>query len=208
MPRVSEQHLADRRQQILDAATRCFIANGFHQTSMQDLIRSAEVSVGTFYRYFRSKTELIRAIAEEIVGELVNEFDLIVNIRPVPALADAMRQALETAEKRLTGGQQARIAVLVWSEALRDPELAELVAAVYRTIRGRFVTLASRARDDGQLPAATDTESVGAALFGFLQGYVLQRLLVGNIDVTAYHAGLTGLLSASPAALSTDHHKP
>ena len=63
MPRVSEAHLAARRQQILDAARVCFTRNGFHATSMQDVIAEAGLSVGAVYRYFRSKEELVAAIA-------------------------------------------------------------------------------------------------------------------------------------------------
>ena len=64
VPRVSEAHLAARRQQILDAARTCFLRNGFHQTSMQDVIREAGLSVGAVYRYFPSKNDLITALAE------------------------------------------------------------------------------------------------------------------------------------------------
>ena len=70
MPRVSEAHLAARRQQILAAARVCFLRNGFHQTSMQDVIREAGLSVGAVYRYFPSKTDLITALAESVVGNV------------------------------------------------------------------------------------------------------------------------------------------
>jgi AcrR family transcriptional regulator len=200
MPRVSDQHLAARRQQILDAATRCFMRNGFHQTSMQDVINEAGLSVGAFYRYFKSKTDLIRAIAMNTVGGLVREFDRIVDQEPLPPLTVALRQALDTAEQR--ADREARIAVQVWGESLRDPELAALVGDMYRTIRERFVTLAARARDAGQLPPDTDPEAVGPVLFGLLQGYLLQRILVGQLDVDSYVAGVTALLPRSSAPAS------
>jgi AcrR family transcriptional regulator len=200
VPRVSEQHLAARRQQIVDAAVVCFVRDGFHRTSMQDVIREADLSVGAFYRYFRSKTELIRAIAEQVVTDLVGDFDALVTVEPMPPLADAIRGGLEAADKRIDGDQRAKIAVQVWGEAVRDPELADLVAGVYRQIRARFALLARRARDAGQLDPDIDPEAVGATLFGLLQGYLLQRLLVGNVDVDAYHSGVKALLTARPSA--------
>lgn len=39
MPKVGEEHLANRRRQILDAAANCFARNGFHRTSMQDIVK-------------------------------------------------------------------------------------------------------------------------------------------------------------------------
>ena len=46
MPKVTEEHLAQRRQQILDAAANCFARNGFHRTSIQDIIKESGVTAG------------------------------------------------------------------------------------------------------------------------------------------------------------------
>lgn len=202
MPRVSEQHLAARRQQIIDAAATCFVRDGFHGTSMQDVIREADLSVGAFYRYFRSKTELIRAIAEQVVSELIEDFNTLVVVEPTPPLLEVIRSGLHTADKRVDGDQRAKIALQVWGEALRDPELGELVAGIYRQIRSRFTAIARRAREAGQLDRGIDPEATGAALFGILQGYLLQRLLVGQLDIDAYASGVAALLGARPSATS------
>ncbi|MGW9069182.1 helix-turn-helix domain-containing protein, partial [Streptomyces yangpuensis] len=52
MARVSQAHLDARRRQILDGATRCFTRNGFHATSMQDVLKEVDLSAGAVYRYF------------------------------------------------------------------------------------------------------------------------------------------------------------
>ena len=41
MPKVSQQHRDARREQIMAAARRCFLRDGFHATSMQDLFAEA-----------------------------------------------------------------------------------------------------------------------------------------------------------------------
>jgi AcrR family transcriptional regulator len=41
VPRVSEQHLAARRQQILDAAAALFAERGLARTSMNDVVRES-----------------------------------------------------------------------------------------------------------------------------------------------------------------------
>src|SRR5699024_4444381 len=65
MPRISDQRRAANRAAIVDAARRCFARDGFHQTSMPDLVAEAGISAGAFYRYFSGKDELIREIARE-----------------------------------------------------------------------------------------------------------------------------------------------
>ena len=56
--------VAARRQEILDAARRAFIARGFHATSMQQIAAESGVSAGNIYRYFPSKEALIASVCE------------------------------------------------------------------------------------------------------------------------------------------------
>ena len=65
LPKVTEEHLEARRQQILEAAFSCFSRQGFHQTRMADICREAQLSPGTVYRYFRSKEEIIEVSCQE-----------------------------------------------------------------------------------------------------------------------------------------------
>ena len=51
-----------KRQQILDGAKRCFLAQGFDGASMNDIVRAAGVSKGTVYAYFPSKEKLFEAL--------------------------------------------------------------------------------------------------------------------------------------------------
>ena len=67
MPRLSEQTRAQRRQHILSSAWTCFSRDGFHATSMDQVIAETGMSSSAVYRYFDSKEELIRASAEEAV---------------------------------------------------------------------------------------------------------------------------------------------
>lgn len=198
MPRVSEEHLATRRRQILDAARSCFARNGFHASSMQDVVVESGLSMGAVYRYFTSKDELIHAIAEEVVGLLVGEVDHLMDARPLPPLTEVMDDVLRIVEAQAGPDGAVRMAIQVWGEALRNPRLSDLVASVYSRFRSAFVRLAAQAREEGQLPAATDPEQVGRALFALVPGYVVQLVLVGGITREDYLAGLAALLASQP----------
>ncbi|MFD0775947.1 helix-turn-helix domain-containing protein, partial [Streptomonospora algeriensis] len=80
MPKVSADYLAARREHILSAAAARFSRDGFHRTSMQDIIDEAGLSAGAVYRYFRGKDEIIAAISLDAAG----------------AVAAIVRGALET----------------------------------------------------------------------------------------------------------------
>jgi AcrR family transcriptional regulator len=192
VPRVSADHLIARREQILDAARACFLRNGIHNTSMQDLIREADLSVGAVYRYFKSKTEIINAIAEEVAGGLIAYLNEVAE-RDLP-LADAMSLALDATDEQLGPDGNFPLALQVWAEASLDPAIGAIVRARYAGLRAVFTAFARNAVRNGELPPDADVDAVGAALFGLMPGYALQRLLGGAPDKDTYLRGLQTLL--------------
>jgi AcrR family transcriptional regulator len=62
----SEQLQAERRTQILDAATQVFAEKGFHRATIPDIARRAEIAVGTIYIYFPSKADLLLGILDRL----------------------------------------------------------------------------------------------------------------------------------------------
>jgi TetR/AcrR family transcriptional regulator, cholesterol catabolism regulator len=56
-----------RRKEIIDKATRVFVKNGFHQTSMHHLAASCGMSIGMIYHYIGSKQDILYLIIKEAV---------------------------------------------------------------------------------------------------------------------------------------------
>ncbi len=202
MPRVSESHLAARRDQILDAATARFAANGFQATGMADVIAASGLSAGAVYRYFRSKDELIAAIVERVVGEAAARFEVLLRQEPVPdpatAVATAVRMVADVAGRGPV--DLTRVAVQAWGEALRNPEVHAVVDRTYRTIRGFFVEVVRRGQQAGTIPADADPLHLGATMLSAVLGFLLQRLLLGDLDPAAYAAALRVTGVGAPAS--------
>jgi AcrR family transcriptional regulator len=49
----------EKRKRILDVATTEFADYGFENTSIQQIAKKAEISVGSVYKYFENKEELL-----------------------------------------------------------------------------------------------------------------------------------------------------
>ena len=64
MPRVKPETSLARRDEILEAAEICFARQGFHQTTIRDVIRESGLSAGCIYGHFATKEDLIQAISE------------------------------------------------------------------------------------------------------------------------------------------------
>jgi AcrR family transcriptional regulator len=64
VPTQTERSTATRRR-ILDAARTLFATKGWAGTSVDEVVRRAEVTKGALYHHFRDKTDLLRAVYEE-----------------------------------------------------------------------------------------------------------------------------------------------
>jgi len=62
---------AATRDQILDAAARLIHLQGYHCTTLDDVLRESGVGKGNFYYYFKSKEELGYAIIDRLVRGFV-----------------------------------------------------------------------------------------------------------------------------------------
>jgi AcrR family transcriptional regulator len=59
----------ERKTQILDAAAAVFASKGFHQARMDDIVSESGLSKGAIYWYFKSKNDLVMAIAERFFDQ-------------------------------------------------------------------------------------------------------------------------------------------
>ena len=170
MPKVSDAHLAARREQILAAAARCFARDGFHRTSMQDVVRECGISSGLVYRYFASKDDMIVAIVTEWHDQrraLFEGDDLIANYLGL------LRSIGEPARR-----EDLRLGVQVWAEALRSSQILDLVrrgadgprADAARTLRGM---------------TDLDPDALARVFVAIYQGLVLQTVCDETIDNAA-----------------------
>jgi AcrR family transcriptional regulator len=64
---------AARRQQILDAARKLLFAKGLSRTSVNQIARTAELSIGTVYFYFENKEDIFAALQAEGLAILHRE---------------------------------------------------------------------------------------------------------------------------------------
>ena len=60
----------ERRRQLMDFATTRFAENGYHPTSVAEIVQGLGVGKGVFYWYFESKDELFLEILREAQQDL------------------------------------------------------------------------------------------------------------------------------------------
>lgn len=199
MPKVTEAHSAARRQQIIDAAYRCFARKGFHQATMRDIYEEARLSPGAVYHYFPSKDAIIQASFEFDYQRSLAVFEAATaSADPLSALTELIVfffHGLEGATELGAG----RVNVQGWGEALVNPPLHESLQRVMEQYLAALTQLVRRAQALGQLDPSFDPQALGRILLSLYYGLELQTALDPHVVIAPYAAAVTALLrSASP----------
>jgi AcrR family transcriptional regulator len=197
MPKVTEAHSAARRQQIIDAAYRCFARKGLNQTTMREIYAEANLSPGAVYHYFDSKDAIIQASFEFDYERSLTIFaSAVASDNPLQALqelVDFFFQGLASAAE--LGAP--RVNVQGWGEALVNPPLLETIRRVLDLYLEALMQLTRKAQAAGQLDPALDPQAVGRMLLSLYYGLELQKALDHEVAIEPYaHAIKTLFLSA------------
>ncbi len=152
---------AQRREQLLRAATEAFARSGFAATSLEDIAAQAGVARVILYRHFESKSELYRAVLDRLCVRLEAHVE-----ETVGGFTDASIDGLLDAAVESPAGFR-----LLFHHALREPEFkeriekfrADITAAAYLQIAA-IVPDEALARWATQLAPAVAIEAITAWL--------------------------------------------
>jgi len=200
VPKVSEEHLEGRRRQITEAALACFSRQGFHRTTMQDIVRESGLSAGAVYRYFESKESIVAALAEE---HHRSEAAALAGADTATDVTEALAELVHVSLGRLDNAHERRwrrVTVQLWAEALRDPRIMEVCRSGLDGPLDVLAEVIERGQREGTLPRSLDPRATARVCAAIFQGLVLQQAWEPALDVTAYLESVLGILDALAAA--------
>jgi len=190
MPKVSDAHRESRRDQILDAALRCFTTQGFQATTMADIIAASGLSAGAIYRYFPGKQELAVATAKRAISGRVEDVLAAADGGAISP-GEALRAVAEGFDRE---GIAFGLIVQLWGEAASRPEFRSVATTAFAALGQTFsALLAAWAHERHGIPMAQAQTWVRARLPIMLalgQGFIVQSALLPGFDREAYLAAV------------------
>jgi AcrR family transcriptional regulator len=206
VPRISPAHEQQRRAQILAAAMSCFARQGYHATSMDDVVRESGLSIGAIYSYFPSKEELFLALSDDRAQQTLDYLNDVFS-RPGP-MAEKSRAAVDYFFRMLQDDlvPLARVNVEFLSEALKSERVRARQDQRCASIRQFFNTLLADAQQRGDVRGDVDIGAAAELMMALNEGIVLlsvtglRRVALDRLK-TAYVALLDAGLSSPASSL-------
>ncbi len=179
------------RQRLLDAGAEVLPARGYHDARVDDIVKAAGVSHGSFYRYFENKDDFFHVLAEAASARLIE----LIDVFPAEGDVDALHHWLEEwfATYRSNGG-----VISTWQEMQSSgPDLVAFSQQVGASVVARLIALLER-RDFG------DPEVDSLALLALIERIpysVLSLQFIEEADaisamITIFRRGFLGLTDA------------
>jgi AcrR family transcriptional regulator len=174
MPRVSDEYMAGRREEILAAAKKYFAREGFHATSMRDIYRECGLSPGAVYNHFASKEDIVRALGEERLREAQARREALELIEdPI----EALRLPAAGTREELVREEDLLLQLQLDGEALRNESIAEVSRQAFDATLETVVGLIGRAQSTGHVDPRLDADALGRVLIGAFQGLIMQTAI-------------------------------
>lgn len=178
----AERGLSERHVRILDAAERVFARAGFHAATMNDVAVEAGMSPGNLYRYFSSKDAIIAGMSERDRMMIAGDFAAL-----EPGGGSLLDQLEALGRRHLVDEprEKAIIALQIWAEAARNPEMARMCADIDSTVTGGLAEAIRTAMASGELPPNLDDVRFLQAMSMMADGFMCRRAMDPNFDVAA-----------------------
>jgi AcrR family transcriptional regulator len=176
VPKISPAHEQQRREQILLAAMACFARQGYHVTSMDDVVRESGLSVGAIYSYFTSKEELFLALCDHRTEQTLSYLNDLFR-RPGP-MVDKFTEAVDYFFRQLSEDlvPLARVGVEFLSQANKSDRIKERQERRCETIRQFLRWLLTEARMNGSIRADLDLDAAVDLMMSLNEGIVLMSV--------------------------------
>lgn len=152
-------------RRLADAGMRVFAERGYHQSRVDDIVRAARTSHGTFYLYFANKEDLLRALAVDCAQAMDA---LAEEIGPIDATDEGFAQLRAFLERFVTTYRRYGVVIRAWMEdQVSDREVDRLGVRAFTNIASAL----GRRMDESGAHESDDSTAAVAALMALVERF-------------------------------------
>ena len=185
MPKVSEQYLETRQQQILDAAVVCFAEKGFYATTIEDICQKAGISHGAVYRYFEGKEDIIVATLRREQEDREARYYKIFHETDARRLLEGFISLYFYRRTEPEAEITMKFRMQLFGEMVRDPRIGEIQRESDDKMIQGTIEAFRKAQERGEINPHIDAAAVVRVVRALADGFYVQKSVNPDLDVAA-----------------------
>ncbi len=180
MPRITAEREEATRRRILEAAESVFADRGFHDASIDDVVRASGLSVGAIYSYFHGKDELVQACCLKSINEAID--GILADLRTGGTVRQNLDRALDAWFAWLEKDSWAHMFLIQsWAAAAESQAIRDTLIRRRERIATVGAILIREGVENGELRADIDVERIARGIAAMLDGTLLERAEEGSM---------------------------
>ncbi len=194
-PKVSEEHLEDRRNQILDAAVSTFSAKGFHQSTIEDIRLEAGLSRGAVYHYFKTKEDIIDGIRNRSQQKADDIFEEVAKIE---GAGSSLMNLIDATLANMVSPQSIeanRLALFLWAESLVNQRIMDGQMPAFTPYLDVLAASVEEDQATGSLDPKLDPQAAARVIVGAMIGLQIQLSWEPGLDIQASSQALKSMIT-------------
>ncbi len=181
-------------RKLLDAAMVVFARRGYHAARVDDIVKVARTSHGTFYLYFSNKEDLLRALVSEAAEEVAGLDSVLGPVGPGPEGWQELRTWID---RFSLAWQRYAPVIRAWTDlVMNDSELSDQAHAAASGVSATLVRRIAEAGPPEGIDPVAAAEAVVAMVdrFHYLRQFSGEPVDAQALDTltTLIHRGLFG----------------
>ena len=181
MPKLSDEAIGKRKDQIEDAARELFIKQGFHATSMRDIAKGAEVSLGNLYNYYPTKDAIFESLIDGYTEVMDDKLKSIFAQIDEPLEPESLRRMGEMVGRLVNEHSDFWLLMYIDVLEFQNRHFRKMFDGITGRFRKIFGKKFKEAEARGDLRTGVDAAPVfTAAYMQFFNYFLVEKLFGGN----------------------------
>jgi len=164
-----------RREQIIEALFDCLADKGHESITVKDIASRANLHYGVIHYYFKSKEDIVSAMADSIIAKY--EQLLVDRIQPIPSASEKLRVAIDfLVEEFIFNRRLNRVFYNLVQMAYERKAIRAALQKQLRAYRGHISEVISEGIEDGEF-VRRDTAQTASLMVALVEGMALQWVI-------------------------------
>jgi len=192
---LTRRHTLVRRRQIASAARKLIVKYGSEHVTVRRIAKEIGVSEAAIYRHFKSKSEILSFLVDEIedvlIGDIEEHYQEASDLNALEILEHIVESHVSSVQQRSGISFQVIAEIISFGDKKLNRKVADVIDEYVRHIRD----ILSYGIRSGVIREDIDLDTVALSFFGTLQGLVnIWALNNYNFDIIERYKSIFNLL--------------